>query len=126
MTKILSIGLVGFSLFFSACAPLEYKKYGEGMAFKVGYSEFKIKNNLWKVSYTGEANGDPQLAMKFMYQRINELCTEQGFNDYDIMDTSNMQQGSGYSQNMGYGLTTTTSQTVSSATIKCVNRVKED
>ncbi|MDF1882973.1 hypothetical protein JHD49_03390 [Sulfurimonas sp. SAG-AH-194-C21] len=73
-------------------AGIEYKKYGgSGWASKVGYSDFNIGSNRYKVSYTGSVNDDTNKVMKYTYKRAKELCAEQGFNDYAIsnVDMSN-------------------------------------
>lgn len=76
-------------LALSACmAPdLTYRKAGETWASSVGYSDFELGSNKYKVSYSGGVGNDPSTVMRFAYQRAKELCAEKGFNDYAASNT---------------------------------------
>ena len=87
MKKILlgsSILLIAIG--FNGCA-MAYKKYGEGVAHKVGYSDFEIGKNKYKVSYAGSVSDEPQKVMEFAYKRAKDLCKEKGFDKYNITNT---------------------------------------
>jgi len=85
MRKII---LLSLSALLSACvADLSYRKLGDTWASNVGYTDFEIGNNKYKVSYTGGVDNTPSTVMKFAYQRAKELCKEKGFNDYVATNT---------------------------------------
>lgn len=76
-------------LILSACAApdLTYRKVGESWASSVGYSDFDLGQNRYKVTYSGGVGNDPATVMRFAYQRAKELCNEKGFNDYAASNT---------------------------------------
>ena len=87
----------------SGCmSPIEYKKYGEGMTFRVGYSDFEIGKNKYKVSYMGGVYDSPDVVMKNAYRRAKELCMEKGFNNYEASNGAmSNKDASSSSQNFG-------------------------
>lgn len=117
--KISIVGLVSI-LGLSGCltSGLEYKQYGVGMPTKVGYSDFQIKENQWKVTYTGAMDSNPELAMQYMYKRAKELCIQQGFKDFDVSNNSQLEKNNG-SQHLGYGYNISNNQPISTATVTC-------
>ena len=117
LISIAVIAALGMSL--AGCTSgLKYKKYGDGIPYQVGYSDFKIKDNQWKVTYTGPRDSNPELAMKFMYKRAKELCLEKGYKDFEINNNIQSEKNNG-STNLGYGTTISNNQSVSSATVTC-------
>lgn len=101
MNKIISsVVIIAVSLGFIGCVPpqvdVPYKQLGDSKPYGltgVGYSEFKIGENKYKVTYAGEANDSDQKVMKFTYKRAIELCVYQGFNKYDITNTNGISKG---------------------------------
>ena len=93
---LLAIGING-------CAEVEYKKYGEGgYASKVGYSDFKIGKNKYKVTYIGGVYDSPTKVMEFTYRRAKEICHEKGFSSYEISNTDTLNKStSSSSQQFG-------------------------
>jgi hypothetical protein len=110
-------------LSLSGCGEVQYKKYGEGITSRVGYSEFEIGHNKYKVTYTGGVYDNQQQVMKFTYKRAHDLCKEKGFNESDITNTNlNNEVSSTTTQN--YGLKTqswtdTKSQKIYSLDVQC-------
>jgi len=89
MKKLLSVVII--SGMFIGCGQVAYKKYGVGLAgtydSKVGYSDFEIGKNKYKVTYTGGSYEDQNKVTKFAYKRAKELCVEKGFTTYKVSNT---------------------------------------
>ncbi len=92
MKKTLSFSFIGILMIGCVGNDVPYKKYGDstgiGFASKVGYSDFSIGNNKYKVTYVGGVYDSPQKVMEFTYKRAKELCKEKEFSDYIITNTS--------------------------------------
>jgi len=91
--KLYKLSLITITLFLIGCGGYQvpYKKYGDdtvAFASKVGYSDFEIGKNKHKVTYTGGVYDSQQKVTKFAYQRAKDLCTEKGFTDYEITNTT--------------------------------------
>lgn len=66
LTIIVAIFLVGCG----AAPGTSYRKYGEGALTKgIGYSDFEISKNKYKVSYTGGIYSSTNEVMQFAYKR---------------------------------------------------------
>lgn len=118
------VGILGvlFLVVPNVEAGMDYKKIGEGfIGSGVGYSDFEIGNNKFKVSYTGAVNNTADEVMKYTYQRAKELCAEKGFTSYDISNTAmNQKASSSATQSFGYTqYTDTTSQVIYSLDVDC-------
>jgi len=120
LKMIVGISLTALAvLSFTGCASgLKYKKYGDGIPTQVGYSDFQIKDNQWRVTYTGPRDSNPELAMKFMYKRAKELCLEKGYKDFEVNSNIQSEKNNGTTY-LGYGNTISNNQPVSSATVTC-------
>lgn len=116
--KLCLIGAIGILLMTGCASGLQYKQYGVGRPTQVGYSDFQIKENQWKVTYTGAMNSNPELAMKFMYKRAKELCLQKGYNDFDVTNDGQLEKNNG-STYLGYGNTISNNQPISTATVTC-------
>ena len=100
MKKIILSGVVIALL--TGCTQIAYKKYGTGgYASKVGYADFEIGKNKYKVSYTGGVYEDRNKVVKFAYRRAKELCKEKGFNDYDISNSESSSNKTGSTTTYG-------------------------
>jgi len=93
MIKLLNALFIMSLIVLSGCGGYEvpYKKYGDtsvAFASGVGYSDFEIGKNKYKVTYTGGVYDSSQKVTKFAYQRAKELCSEKGFSDYSITNTT--------------------------------------
>jgi hypothetical protein len=78
-----------------ACAAdIPYTKLGDSWASSVGYSDFEIGNNKYKVMYTGGVYNSPSKVTQYAYQRAKELCKEKGFNDFTASNTDAINQQS--------------------------------
>jgi len=88
---ILLLSVIGM-LVFSGCGAVDvpYKKYGDAPSWAeaVGYSDFEIGKNKYKVTYTGGVYDSAQKVMEFTYKRAKELCVTKGFNDYEFTNTT--------------------------------------
>lgn len=82
-----------------------YKKYGDSpfWAAGVGYNDFEIVKDKYKVSYVGGVYDSPNKVMKFTYQRAKELCKELGSNDYIISNTDSGNQLAGIQSAPSFG-----------------------
>ena len=120
MKKLVSIAIIAtLGISFVGCTSgLKYKKYGDGIPYQVGYSDFQIKNNQWKVTYTGPRDSNPELSMKYMYQRAKELCLEKGYKDFEVNNNAQLEKNNG-TTNLGYGTIVSNNQPISSATVTC-------
>ena len=112
------------ALLVSGCSVnVPYKKLGDspGWASGVGFSEFEIGKNKYKVSYTGGVYDSADKVMKFTYKRAKELCLEKGFKEYDITNTGMGSKAAG-GMSQSYGNTQfndNKSQTIYSLDVKC-------
>ena len=121
MKRLFLLLLVTLS-FVGCVSETEYKKYqAYNDITQNGYSEFKIKENLWKVTYTGYNRASPEFSMKFMYKRIAELCVEQGYNSFNIVETNELNKDYG-STNLANAVVLANTQPISTATITCENK----
>jgi hypothetical protein len=118
------LGIVTILAVLTGCGAggIKYKKYGgSGWASKVGYSDFNIGSNKYKISYTGGVNDDTNKVMKYAYKRAKDLCLEKGFNEYVA---SNSDMGSkatgGMTENFGNTqFHDNKSQTIYSLDVEC-------
>lgn len=78
------------------------------MASAVGYSDFEIGKNRYKVMYSGARGNSPSTVMQYAYQRGKDLCKEKGFNDYVASNTESDSQLSEINAAVGYTKTTAT------------------
>jgi len=85
MKKILLLVLA--IVLLGGCTQTAYKQYGNKYPSKVGYSDFQIGKNKYKVTYTGGVYDDGNKVVEFAYRRAKELCKEKGFSDYEIANT---------------------------------------
>ena len=122
MKKIIcSVVLIFLLIGLSGCAN-GYKKYGVGTAHQVGYDEFEIGKNKYKVTYTGSVTNTHQEVMKYTYQRAKELCKEKGFSNYEFYNTdmSNKESSSMTTSYGKYGtFTDKKSQNIYSLDVEC-------
>ena len=122
MKKTLSFSFIGILMIGCVGNDVPYKKYGDstgiGFASKVGYSDFQIKENQWKVTYTGAMDSNPELAMQYMYKRAKEVCLKNGYKDFDVVGENQLEKNNG-SQHIGYGYTISNNQPVSTCTVIC-------
>ena len=96
MSKLLVVMLVFLTFYFTGCGQIAYKKYGDGTyGSKVGYSDFEIGKNKYKVTYTGGVNEDRNRIIKFAYKRAKELCEEKGFKGYKVSNTESTANDAG-------------------------------
>jgi hypothetical protein len=119
--KILAI--ISFTV--AGCtADLSYRKLGESWASGVGYSDFEIGSNKYKVMYTGGVDNPPSTVMKYAYHRAKDLCAEKGFNDYVATNTEsgNRQTSSHAVPNIIRPDFDTKSQTSYSLDVECKNK----
>jgi hypothetical protein len=112
---LLAIGITG-------CAEVKYKKYGQGgYASKVGYSDFEIGKDKYKITYLGGVHDSPTRVMEFTYHRAKEICQEKGFASYEISNTDTLNKStSSSSQQFGaMQFTDSKSQTMYSLDVQC-------
>lgn len=104
MKKILKAGIAAaIILGLSGCGQIPYKKYGVGTyGSKVGYSDFEIGKNKYKVSYTGGVDDDRNKVVEFTYKRAKELCIEKGFKDFEISNTESTSNKTSSTTTHGY------------------------
>jgi hypothetical protein len=55
--------------------------------FRGGFKEEQIRDNLWYLTFGGNAWIDYGTAVKYFHRRAKELCTEQGFRDYTVRES---------------------------------------
>lgn len=101
------------------CGPKPYmKEEPSWWSPGVGYSEFGIGENKYKVSYMGSVGDEPTTVMKYTYRRAKELCLEKGFEDYTASNATSSGLTSG-----GGGIGNTTfdahTRTVYSMDVEC-------
>lgn len=108
------------SLFLTSCVPeMRYmKEHDAWWAYNVGYSEFELGPNKYKVSYTGGSGNEPTTVMKFAYQRAHDLCKEKGYDDFVSSNatSSSLTSGGGRTGNVSFDVHT---QTVYSMDVEC-------
>lgn len=116
--------LVGIAVIAGCSADLSYRKQGDTWARNVGYSDFEIGSNKYKVTYTGGVDNPPSTVMKYAYQRAKELCEEKGFNDYETMnpESSNKQTSVHAVPNITGPDFDSKSQTTYSLDVTCKNK----
>ena len=116
--------LIALILFLVGCgggssSGLGYKKYGDGTyGSAVGYSDFRINDNQWRVTYSGQANTSYEKSVRYMYKRAKDICLENGFKSYEVSGNTqgNKDNGSTY---VGYGQTYSSNSPISSGTVTC-------
>lgn len=116
--------LITLTFFLIGCggggsSGLGYKKYGVGTyGSAVGYSDFQINDNQWRITYTGQANTSYEKTVRYMYQRAKEICLENGFKSYEVSGNTQGNKDNG-STNVGYGQTYSSNSPISSGTVSC-------
>lgn len=101
------------------CASSPYMKEGTSwLEYNVGYSDFELGENKYKVSYTGSVGDEPTTVMKYTYRRAKELCKEKGFEDYTASNatSSGITTGGG---SVGHTVFSTHTHTVYSMDVEC-------
>ena len=87
------IGLLVTVFTLAGCAAdIPYTKLGESWASSVGYSDFEIGSNRYKVIYTGGVYNSPSIVTQYAYKRAKELCEEKGFSSYNTLHTDSINQ----------------------------------
>jgi len=88
--SLLVISVMAIFLVGCGAAPgTSYRKYDDGGLTKgIGYSDFEISKNKYKVSYTGGIYSSTNEVMQFTYKRAKELCQENGFQDYSASNAN--------------------------------------
>ncbi|MBL4730764.1 MAG: hypothetical protein JKY28_05300 [Sulfurimonas sp.] len=96
MKTIITLSAIALLLVLSGCmSPIAYKKYGDGMTSRVGYSDFEIGKDKYKVSYMGGVHDSHHVVMKNAYRRAKEVCFEKGFENYEATNGSMSTKDSG-------------------------------
>lgn len=72
LTSILLVSLLG------ACGSTPYQP----MAFKGGYLDTHIRDNLYFVEISTNAYTNSTTAVQYFHRRAKELCEENGYSDY--------------------------------------------
>lgn len=75
------------ALVILGCAEVGYKKYGDGgYGSAVGYSDFEISHNHYRVSYIGTPYDSQALVMEYAYRRGKDICKALTYNEYRFYD----------------------------------------
>jgi hypothetical protein len=78
----------------------------------VGYEDFKIGENRFKVIYNGYVSNSQNDVMRFLHKRAEQLCKEHGFDAQEYSNT-NIIKDDVYAGNVRY---------VYSADVLCINK----
>jgi len=87
-TKLLSITVSCAALAGCVMKPTPYQP----MAYAGGYRDTHIHDNIYYVTFKGNAFLDTGTAVQYFHRRAKELCKEKGYTDYRVMsekDSSN-------------------------------------
>ena len=74
------IVVLGFALTSGCATP--YQPRG----FAGGYTDAHLKDNLYHVTFEGNAFIDQSTAVRYLHRRAKELCLENGYKDYTVKD----------------------------------------
>lgn len=83
---ILLAGLLGLT----ACGPPGYQPIG----FTGGYTDEHIRGDVYMVEFSGNDYLSWPKANKYAHRRAKELCVENGYSDYKVLN--DVQAGSGF------------------------------
>jgi hypothetical protein len=105
MTKpVASVLVVLLGLLLAACAgkPTPYQQVQGGY----GYSEQRIEENRYRVSFAGNAATNRQTVEDYLLYRAAELTVQNGHDWFEVADRDTVQEWSGYggSPAMGMGV----------------------
>jgi len=88
------------------------------MGFKGGYKDVHIHDNVYYVTFGGNAWIDTGTAVQYFHRRAKELCTEKGFGNYRVLSEKDSSQ---WSAAATYGSAYTMEKPVWSGQVECVN-----
>ena len=86
------------ALALAACAtPTVYAPANPNSASSVGFSEYRIENNRYRVTFNGGQGAPPQLVNDYAFLRAAEITLRDGYDWFHVVDRFGEQTGSGSS-----------------------------
>ena len=87
----LMIILINFGIIACAGQPTPYQK-DDGIGG--GYSDMFLRDNFYEVKFRGNLDTDETTRKKYLFRRAAELCVEEGFRDFKVInEPPNIQTG---------------------------------
>lgn len=84
-------------LALAACAtPTVYAPANPNAASSVGFSEYKIENNRYRVTFQGGAGASENQVSDYAFLRAAEITLRDGYDWFEVVDRFGEQTGSGY------------------------------
>ena len=93
MRILYGLMIVVMSMIMWACAgpPTPYQK-DDGIGG--GYSDIFLRDNFYEVKFRGNLDTDEATRKKYLFRRAAELCVEEGFRDFKVInEPPNIQTG---------------------------------
>ena len=85
------------ALALAACAtPTVYAPANPNSASAVGFSEYRIENNRYRVTFQGGAGAPAQLVNDYAFLRAAEITLRDGYDWFQVVDRFGESSGSGY------------------------------
>ena len=85
------------ALALAACAtPTVYAPANPNAASSVGFSEYRIENNRYRVTFQGGPGAPPQLVNDYAFLRAAEVTLRDGYDWFQVVDRFGEQTGAGY------------------------------
>jgi hypothetical protein len=88
------------------------------MGFTGGYKDVHIRDNVYYVSFAGNAWIDTGTVVQYFHRRAKELCTEKGFGNYQVLTEKD---SSSWMATATYGSAQTMEKPVYGGQVECVN-----
>ena len=90
MKSFNKLSIIAVCLFlFIACATPEYQRAGENGTHRLGYTEIKISDLSYRITYLGR---DPNNAFLGFMRRASELSINSGFDYFTTRDVGNLKE----------------------------------
>jgi hypothetical protein len=107
------LGAVVFGL--TGCAT-PYQKSG----FTGGYTDKHLRDDLYFVEFAGNGVISRAQVAEYFYRRAREVCTENGYSDYRVVDPKDNSVQSFYGSNNGIVSVATINKPVMSGFVNCL------
>ena len=84
-------------LALAACAtPTVYAPANPNAASSVGFSEYRIENNRYRVTFQGGSGAPERLVTDYAFLRAAEITLRDGYDWFQVVDRFGESRGSGY------------------------------
>ena len=106
--------MIATAAVLAGCSATKYQP----LMWRGGYKDVHIRDNVYYVSFSGNAFIDTGTVVQYFHRRAKELCTEKGFANYQVLTEKD---SSGWYATASYGTASTMEKPAYGGQVECVN-----